>query len=170
MEILIAVFTGIVAVSLLLQSLAFWGIHRSIRDISSRMDSLSADLLKTVDTLSGRMDELLTTVKAFTEKFNTMQKNITATTEIVQKRVADFDSFLGETADAARLQVARIQQTVDNASRRVEETFDLLHDRVLTPVHEVSAIITGIRVGLDVLTRRRKRPVNPSQLDEEMFI
>jgi ABC-type transporter Mla subunit MlaD len=134
------------------------------------MDKMSADLLKTADSLSGHMNELLATVKDFTDRFREMQNNLTATSETVQRRVAELDAFLGETTDSARLQVARIQQTVDNATRRVEDTLDVLHRRALAPINELNAVITGIRVGLDVLTGRRKRPVNPSRQDEEMFI
>lgn len=170
MEILLALFTGIVAVSLLMQSLALLGIHRSIRNISGRIDKLSADLAKNADNISSRAGEVLAAIKAFTERFQAMQENLTATTEVVQRRVVEIDAFLEETADAARLQVARIHQTVDNASRRVEETFDVLQNRILAPINELNAVITGIRVGLDVLRGRRKRPVNPSQQDEEMFI
>ena len=170
MEILLALFTGIVAVSLFLQSLALLGIHRSIRNISGRIDKLSADIGRNADNVSSRASEVLAAIKAFTDRFHAMQDNLTGTSEIVQRRVVEIDAFLEETAQAARLQVARIHQTVDNASRRVEETFDILQSRVLAPINELNAVITGIRVGLDVLRGRRKRPVNPSQQDEEMFI
>jgi len=170
MEILIAVFTGIVAVALLMQSIAFWGIHRSIRSISGRLDAVSADLMKTANSLSGQANELLVTVKGFTERLHGMQENLTSTSAIVQKRVADLDAFLGETTQAARCQVARIQSVVDNASRRVEETFGVFQGRVLAPINEVAAILTGIRVGFSVLTRGRRRPASASQQDDEMFI
>jgi hypothetical protein len=170
MAVLLAVFTGIVAVSLFMQSLALLGIYRSIRNISDRIVKLSADLSRNADNISNRGSEVLAAIKAFTERFQAMQENLTATTEVVQRRVVEVDAFLEDTVQAARLQVARIQETVDNASRRVEETFDVLQNRVLAPINELNAVITGIRVGLDVLRGRRKRPVNPSQQDEEMFI
>ncbi len=170
MAVLLAVFTGIVAVSLFMQSLALLGIFRSIRNISDRIDKLSTDLSRNADNISNRGAEVLAAIKAFTERFHAMQENLTATTEVVQRRVVEVDAFLEETVQAGRLQVARIQETVDNASRRVEETFDVLQNRVLAPINQLNAVITGIRVGLDVLRGRRKRPVNPSQQDEEMFI
>jgi hypothetical protein len=99
-----------------------------------------------------------------------MQENLTAASAVVHRRVVELDAFLEETTDAARKQISRLQETVDNTTRVVEDTFDQLHDRVLAPIHEISAILTGIKVGLEVLTRRRGRPVNPSRQDEEMFI
>ena len=167
---LMVVFTGIVAVALLLQSLAFWGIYKSMQSLSSRIDRTATSLSKATESFSRDLAELVETVRALSEKFRGIEESVSSTTEIVQKRVVQLDGFLEETTDAARLQVARIQEAIDTASQRVEETFGILQHRVLAPVNEVSAIITGIRVALDVLTGRRRRPVNPSRQDEEMFI
>ena len=167
---LLVVFTGIVAVALLLQSLAVWGIYRYLQGLSSRMDRTITSLTKTTESVSSNLTDLIATVRVLVEKFRGIEESIGSTTEIVQKRVVQIDGFLAETTDAARLQVARIQEALDSASRQVEETFSVLHNRVLAPVNEVSAIITGIKVALDVFTGRRRRPVNPSRQDEEMFI
>ncbi len=170
LQILLAVFTGIVAVSLLLQSMAFWGMYRSIRQMSVRIDKLAADFTKTSGSISARTEELLKAVRGFVERLQGMQEHLTAATEIVQKRVVELDAFLDETTEVARRQVGRIQSVVENASSRVEETFETLERKVLTPINEVSAIVTGIRTALDVLARRRRRPAPASEQDDEMFI
>ncbi len=167
---LLVVFTGIVAVALLLQSLAIWGIYKYLRGLSSRLDRTISSLTKTTESISSNLTDLISTARNLAEKFHAIEESIGSTTEIVQKRIVQLDGFLEETTDAARLQVARIQEALDSASQRVEETFSVLHDRILAPVNELSAIITGIKVALDVLAGRRRRPVNTSRQDEEMFI
>jgi hypothetical protein len=168
--VLIAVFTGIAAIALLFQSIAFLAIARSVRKISARADRLGADLSKAVGTYSVKADELLTIIKGVAEKIHVLENHLIATSAIIQKRVVEMDSFLEETTDAARLQVLRIQAVVENMSSRVEETFDLLHQSVMAPANEITAIIRGIRVGLDFLQRHRKRPARTSHQDDEMFI
>lgn len=170
LQILLALFTGIVAVSLLVQSLALLGLYRAMSQLSLRIDKLADDFTKKRDSLASKADQLLSSVHSFMTKLEGMQSNLTATTEIVQKRVAEFDAFAEEVTVAARQQVARIQSVVENASSRVEETFEILERRVIAPVNEVYAILTGVRTGLDVLLRRRRRPVNSAHQDEEMFI
>jgi methyl-accepting chemotaxis protein len=170
LQILLALFTGIVAVSLLLQSLALWGIFRYTKQMSARFEKLANDISLKTESLATRTEQLLSAVQGFVSKLEGAQANLTATTEIVKRRAVEFDAFLEETTQAARQQIVRIQSVVENASSRVEETFEALERRVLTPINEVSAILTGIRVGLDVLLRKRKKPVNPSHQDEEMFI
>jgi len=167
---LLEIFTGIVAVALLLQCAAFWGIHRSIRNISARMDTVGPDLLKEIKPLSANIQEMLSTIKAIADKTQRLQESLAVTAGTVQKRVADLDAFLSETTDAARLQVVRIQDVVDTATRRIEETFDLLHTGIMAPVSEIGAIAKGIRVGLDVLLRRRRTPASTHSQDDEMFI
>src|SRR5512136_2420769 len=94
MAVLLAVFTGIVAVSLFMQSIALHGIYRSMRDISDRIIKLSADRSRNADNISNRGAEVLAAIKAFTERLHTMQENLTATTEVVQRRVVEVDAFL----------------------------------------------------------------------------
>jgi hypothetical protein len=169
--LLLEVFTGVVAVSLLLQSLALLGMYRSIRVLAARIEIVSGSLVKNVDALSQKVEQLIATILAVAEGARSLQENLTSTSAIVQKRVAELDSFIGEATDVARLQILRIQDVVDTASRRVEATLDVLHDNILAPVTEVSAIARGVKVALDVLLRKRKSPTGSTTLqDEEMFI
>jgi hypothetical protein len=163
-------FTGIVAVALLLQVIAFWAIYRSIRRMSIQFDSLSAELKKSASSVTVHAENLLGTVRGVAEKMRALQDNLTATSAIVQHRAVELDAFLAETSDAARLQIARIQDVVNSASRSVEDTFDSLNRGIIAPIREINALVTGIRVGLDVLLRRRSGPAAPSGRDGEMFI
>lgn len=164
------IFAGIAAFALLLQCVAFLVIARAVRSMTARVDRLVTDVSKTAGTLSGKAEDLLSIIRGVAEKVHTLENHLTATSTMIQKRVVELDSFLEETTDAARLQVLRIQAVVENVSSKVEETFDLLHHGVVAPAAELNAIIRGIRVGLDVLVRKRKRPARTSQQDEEMFI
>jgi hypothetical protein len=169
-QILLTVFTGIVAVAFLLQSLALVGIYKSLRVMSERLDRLGTDLFKTTSVLTDEIGQILNSIRTVTERTQSIQESLAATSTIVQKRVANLDAFLQEATDIARLQILRVQDVVDNASAKVEDAFDSLHHSVLTPVHEVNAIIRGFRVALDVLLRRRMTPSASARQDEEMFI
>ncbi len=168
--VLIMIFTGIAALALLFQSLAFWFISRSMKKMSVQVDRMSTDLSKTIGTISGKTEDLLSIIRGIAERIKALESRLTATGEIIQKRVVELDSFLAETTDAARLQVQRVQGVVENVSNKVEETFDLIHQGVITPAAELSALLKGIRVGLDVLLRNRKKPARTSHQEDEMFI
>lgn len=167
---LLTVFTGIVAVALLLQSLAFWGIHRSIRNISSRIESLSQELQKKLDSVSASLNELLTTLKPVAETIRTMQQTLAATSDVIHKRVVDLDGFIQEFTDAARLQLIKIQDVLDGTSRRFEDTVETLQSGILSPITEITAILRGLKMGLNFFFRGRRPPSQQAHQNEEMFI
>jgi len=169
-EAVLTAFTGIAALALLLQGLALWGIRNSLRTVSSRVETVTGDIQKKFESVATGLTELLAILKPLAQNLETIEHHVAATTETVHKRVADLDSFLEDTTDAARLQVAKIQDLVDTMSNRVEETFDFLQRGVRAPVTELSALIRGIKVGLDFFMRGRRKPTRPSHQDEEMFI
>ncbi len=162
--------TAIMAVALFLQGIALVGVWRAMSGLSGRLDTLSKDLMRNVNVLSGEVGQAVTTIRSVGESIHTLSSRLGATSEIIYKRVGEMDSFLREITDAARLEIARIQDAIDTASRQIEDTFDLLHRGVLAPVKEVSAILRGFRAGLDFIFRRPKSPSNASPQDEEMFI
>ncbi len=169
-DTLLMVFTGVLAFAVLMQSLLFFGMYLSIRKMTVLMDSLGKDLLKNVEVISSKVGEGLATIKGIAETLKPIGEKLADTTEIIHRRVTELDNFLAETTDTARLEILRIQDTIQFASRRAEEAVELLHRSVLAPVNEINAIASAIRVGLDVLFRRRRNPSGPSAQDGEMFI
>ena len=170
METWLTVFTGVVAFALLLQSLAFFGLYRSVRNLSARIDAISKDVMRNVDALTSDVSQALATIKSVAEGIQALKDKLSSTSDMIYKRVTEVDSFLQQLTDSARLEVARIQDAIDTASRQIEDTFELLHRSVIVPIREVTAIARGVKVGLDFFLRRPKSPSGTSNLDEEMFI
>ena len=168
--LLITIFIGIVAAATFVQCLAFFGMHRSFRDVSKQVDRVGQELIKSLGSLSVQTEEMLISIKDVAEKTQSLQESVMSTSSIVHKRVVDLDAFLRDATDVARLQIIRMQEVVDTVSGRIESAAVALHRGVLAPVTEVGAISRGIKVGLNVFLRRRLRPANPSRQDEEMFI
>lgn len=169
-DTLLMIFTGVLAFAVLMQSLLFFGIYKSIRKMTVWMDSLGKDLLKNVEVVSAKVDEGLTTIKGIAEGLKPIEEKLTDTAEIIHRRVTKLDNFLEEATGTARLEILRIQDTIQTASRRTQETVELLNKSILAPINEISAITRAVRVGLDVLFRRRRNPSGPSAQDGEMFI
>ena len=171
METLLTVFVGIAALALLVQCIAFVFFAQAMRKLSDRVEEMSSAMAKTAEQLGDRVTDLVGTVHATAEGIKKLQENVTGTSELIHRRVASVDRFLSEATESARLQVIRIQEAVDLACRRTEQTIDILYRGVIRPVSEASAIINGLRVGLSVLMRKAQAPlVRTSHQDEEMFI
>lgn len=162
------ILSGVVTAALVLQVVAFWGIHRSIRTIASRVDTLSAEVERRVGPLTQRAEELLAAAKPALDQLETIQRHLASTAEIVHNRVASLDAFLAEATDTARVQIVRVQDLVDTTAARIEETVERVQRGIITPLDELSALLRGLRVGLNFFFRGRKH--SPPTQDEEMFI
>ena len=169
-EILLAVFTGLTTLALVVQAIALVVISRKMRELTARIDTLTTRLTKQIDSLAAQADNLMSLLKSATEKVHIVQENVAAISAVVHHRVVEVDAFLNEATDAARLQMARFQDIIETASRRIDETIDTLQNAIVVPITEVHAIIRGIRSGLDVLFGWRRLSSQRSHNDEEMFI
>ena len=167
---LLMVFTGVLALAVVLQTLVFFAIYRTIRRISVWMDSCGRDLLRNAEVISSKVEEGLTTLKSTAESLKPITQNLVGATQIVHNRVVELDNFLAQATNTARLEIMRIQETIQLASRRFDETMDILRKSILAPIGEIGAIARAIRVSFDVLFRRRRNFSNTSAQDEEMFI
>ncbi len=170
MEILLIVFTGVLAVAVLMQAFLFFGIYKSIREMAARMDGLGKDLRDNLEAISAKADEGLANIKSMADSFKPIRDNLADTTEMIHKRVEKMDAFLDETLKTAQLEVLRIKDTVQMVTDRTRETVELLHGGLQYPINEINAISRALRVGFDFLFRRRRSISNSSAQDEEMFI
>jgi len=169
-DILLTIFTGILAVAVLMQTLIFFGIFKAIRQLAGKMDGLSRDLLKNVETVTAKTNETLTAIREIGEGFIPVKEKVVDAADILHERVTKIDDFLEETTSTARQEVVKLKTRLDSASNRAEQLLEDAHSGIMGPINEICAVTRGIRAGFDLLFRRRKNIDNADDQDEEMFI
>jgi hypothetical protein len=167
---LLMVFTGVLAFAVLVQTFLFLGMYLSIRRMTNWMDGLRKDLLRNVEKVSAKVEESLSEIKSVSDSFKPIRDNLVNATEIVRNRAADLDAFVAQTIKTAQLEILRIQDTIEIITSRARETVELLHAGVQYPITEFNALSRALRVGFDILFRRKRNLSNASAQDEEMFI
>ncbi len=165
-EILIA----IVAVAVVMQAVALILLSLAVRRVSERIDNLGRDLSKRMESLSEDAHEAFASIKALVAGMEVIRENVAQTTAVIRGRASELDAFLEETTRSARLQVVAVQEFLDGALQQFEETFDAVQKGVLNPIRDLSALIIGIKTGIDALFGRRRRGIDRFQHDDEMFI
>jgi len=101
----------------------------------------------------------------------TITSNLADISKMLRERTADVDGLVAELVDKSRAQVIRVDQMVSDLVQKVETTSDAVQRGVLAPMQEVSAVIAGMRAGLDFLfSRRRTTSVSEAAQDEQLFI
>ncbi len=167
---LLMVFTAVVVVTFVVQAIAIVRLARSLRFLSTQLEHQAKDISTSVKALSERVEGMVGSVQLVADKIQKIEDHLISTGEIIHRRVASLDAFLEDTTKAVRQQIARVQEVVESASHSMEKTFESLQRSALAPLREINAILTGVRVGLDILLRRRRIYRTAPHQDEEMFI
>jgi hypothetical protein len=79
------------------------------------------------------------------------------------------DATVNDILDRTRLHVIRADELVTRTMDRVEETTDMVHHTVISPVRQVAGIVQGLTAGLATLLGRRTRD-RAGVPQDEMFI
>jgi methyl-accepting chemotaxis protein len=167
----VTIFAGVVAATLVVQVLALLAVVTTLKNLSARIEHIRSTFESEFGPLSSKVVDMVDTIRTTVEKVQVLQENLTATSEVVHKRVVELDAFVAETTDAARLQIIRLQDLLDTAGRRIEHSIELVHNGILKPVTEVTAVVRGVQVGVNYILRHRRRDQSgPASPDEEMFI
>lgn len=171
-DTLLMVFTGILAVAVLAQSVLFFLMYRSIRSLGARFEDLSGDLSRHMENVTRGADSVMESVRGIAEAVRPAAGQFSDSVDTLHGRVLEIDSFLGEVTEMVRGELVQVQDTVHTASARIQETIDVARDCVLGPVSQVSAIGKGMRAALEVLFRLKKSgppPPPPPHEDDPFF-
>lgn len=167
---LLAVFTGILAFAVLMQSVLFFLMYKSIRQLTAQIDGLSKDLLRHVGKVTASVEEAVASIKGIVETIRPVANKMADSADIVHQRVLDMNGFLGDVTDTAREEIAHIQDALHDATQRAHDAIGLLGENLLTPIHKINALARGIRVAFDVLCRRQKSSTRLPDQDDDIFI
>jgi len=144
-----------------------------MRKSSARMEALAEEVkTKAVPALE-TAQAILTELRP---KLQTVADNLMESTTVVRSQVERMDATVSDVVDRARLQVIRADDLLTRTLDRVEETSDMVHKTVVSPVRQFSGLIQGVTAGIEFLlggrgrrngdSRGARRPVP----QDEMFI
>ena len=173
MENLTPLFIALTGVAVILQAGLLAAMYLSMRKSSARLEALALEVktkaLPTLETAQAMLVDLR-------PKLTVIADNLTETTHSVRSQVERMDATVNDVVDRARLQIIRGDELLTRTLDRVEETSDMVHQTVVSPVRQFSGLIQGVTAGIEFLLggrgrknvngRDARRPVP----QDEMFI
>ena len=176
----------LIALAVLMQAGTMVVIWLAVRKIPAQIEAVRAEVKQALDPLARSVTEVVNNAR---EPLRTISVNLADISNMLRGRTADVDEFVAELVDKSRGQLVRVDemvsdlldkssgqlvrvdQMVSDLVRKVETTSDAMQRGVLAPVQEVSAVIAGMRAGLEFLFRRRRTTsVSEAAQDEQLFI
>jgi len=162
------IFVGVTAAAVVIQAGILVALFVAVKKSTSRMEALATEVktkvMPTVDTAQSMLVE-------WRPKIDNIASNVSETTTVVRSQVERLEATVTDIVDRTRLQVIRADELLNRTMDRIEETSDVVHRTVVSPVRQLSGIIQGLTAGLEFLLggeRRRRHDVSVPQ--DEMFI
>ena len=158
----------LVAIAVLMQAGAMLGIWLAIRKVPGQIESVRSDVKNRIDPLAQSVLEIVNNSR---EPLQTISANLAEISTILRDRTSSADRVAADLLDRSRTQIVRVDRMVSELVEKVETTADAVQKGVLGPISEVSAVVKGVRSGLEFLfSRRRVTNVSEATQDEQLFI
>ena len=172
MEKQLSLFILLTAIAIVLQAGVLVAMYVAMRRSSARMEAIATEVKTKVLPTVEQAQTLLNDLRP---RLQVIAANLEETTSTVRSQVQRVDATVNDVVDRARLQVIRADELLSRTLDRVEETSDMVHKTVISPVRQLSGLMQGITVALEFLLGRGRR--NGGRRDDrrpvpqdEMFI
>lgn len=164
----LTIFVAVTAAAVVLQAGLLFGMFLAVRKTGAQVAALAEEVrtkvLPTVETAQAMLVELR-------PKIETAVANISETTTMVRAQLQRIDATVSDVVDRSRLQVIRADDMVTRTLDKVEETTELVHNSVVSPIRQLTGVVRGITTAMEYLTHgRRRRRGGITVPQDEMFI
>ncbi|HMD17500.1 MAG TPA: hypothetical protein VKH18_12605 [Terriglobales bacterium] len=166
---LLRIFIAVTTFAILIQAGILVGLFFSIRKTTAKMEALATQVTtRTLPTLETVQDMLVD----LRPKLDVISVNVAESSNLVRNQLARIDATLTDALDRTRLQVIRADELLNRTMDRVEETSEVVHKTVISPLRQVNGLMSAISTGFEVfLGQKRRQPKNGAGVpQDEMFI
>lgn len=167
-ETLLTIFVAVTAVAVVLQMVILAALYFSTKKTSERVEKIAKQVEEKAIPALTTANEMLTEARP---KISEIINNMHVTTTTVRAQAERMNDTLTDIVDRTRLQVIRADEIVSRTMDRVEETTEAVHHVVLSPVRQLSAVMTGLMAGIgEYVGGRKVRRQERAVPHDEMFI
>jgi hypothetical protein len=173
MQTTLIIFVVVTSIAVVIQAAILAGLFAQMRKLNERIISVLDEVHTKVTPVIGRVDDLLRDTKP---QIVNIVSDASDVVGIARSQAIKVDRVLTETIDRMRLQLIHMDQLLTGLLETVEETGSTVRRTITGPVRQASAIIQGIKVGLDILRSRRSNGTPTEDVgaaetsDEGLFI
>lgn len=166
---LLRIFIAVTTFAVVIQAGILIGLYLSIRKSTAKMEALATEVkekaLPTMETVQSFLVEVRPKIDAITS-------NVSESSALVKNQLARIDATLTDALDRTRLQVIRADELLNRTMDKVEETSEIVHKTVISPLRHVNGVMNAISTGVEVFLGRKRSPGKNGMgvPQDEMFI
>ena len=169
MEKWIAISSVVTAIALLVQIILLSSLAVQMRKTMEQVN-------RTVNDLHTRVGPILTRVQILLEdtqpKISNMVSDAAHIVYLTRGQAQKVDRIFTDAADRLRGQLLHTDRILTGALEAIEDAGAQFHRSFWSPMKKASALVQGIKVGIDLLRSRNRRTSREeaSEQEEELFI
>lgn len=170
MDTWLMVFSLVTAVALVIQVAMLTALFFEIRQTNKKVNGLVTDLQTRVGPILTRVQILLEDTQP---KISNMVADASHIVYLARGQAQKVDRIFTDAADRLRGQLNHADRILTGALEAVEDAGSHLRSSFWRPMQKASALVQGIKVGIDLLRSRRKSSGGEEpreQQEEELFI
>lgn len=160
-------FIVIAAIAIVLQTAILAGLFFETRTAVRNLTRIVTQLQARVDPILIRTNRILEDSEA---RIASVMEDASELTRLARNQAQKVDRVVTDIAERLRLQVIRADRILTGTLEVIEETGTTVRSKIWEPVHQVSAVLKGVKAGLDFLRQRRRPEGEATTEDEELFI
>ena len=154
MENLVPVFIIATAIAVVLQTAILVALFVLFVKRTKRMQALAAEVkskaLPTIENTNAMLTELR-------PRITEIVANVEHSSRIARAQIERVDATMSDAVDRTRLQIIRADELINRTLDRVEETSDMVHRTVVSPIRQVQGLFQGVSAGLEFFLGRKRR-------------
>ena len=167
-DTLLRIFIAVTTFAVVVQAGILVGLYLAVRNSTARMEALATEVkskaLPAMETVQSMLVELR-------PRIDVISNNVAESSDLLRSQLGRLDATVTDALDRARLQVIRADELLNRTMDKVEETSEVVHKTVISPLRQVNGLMAAISTGVDVfLGQKRRHPRNGGVPQDEMFI
>jgi chromatin segregation and condensation protein Rec8/ScpA/Scc1 (kleisin family) len=164
----LTIFIAVTSAAVVVQACVLLAMYLTMRKTSAKFEALAEEVRTKVLPTAEIAYSMLVELRP---KVESLIADVSESTAMVRTQLGRLDATVSDVVDRARLQVIRADDMLSRTLDRVEQTTDMVHSSVISPIRHVAGMIQGLTAGLEYLVGARRRRRNGAAVpQDEMFI
>ncbi|HSY59541.1 MAG TPA: hypothetical protein VK795_08275 [Terriglobales bacterium] len=161
-------FVVIAAIAIVIQMAILVGMFVQMKTAIAQFTRIATDLQNRIDPILLRTNRILEDSE---DRIASIMGDAAEITRVARGSAQKIDRVFTDAVERLRVQVIRADHILTGTLEVVEESGAKFRRTLWTPIHQASAILKGLKVGLDMIRGQNRRPEpDAATQDEELFI
>jgi hypothetical protein len=161
------VFIVIATLAIVIQMAILLAMFVQLRSAIGTFTRIASQLQARMDPILVRTNRILEDSE---ERIASIMGDGAEIARVARSQAQKVDRVFSDMVERLRIQVVRADHILTGALEVIEETGSTIRSRVWKPVHQASAVLKGIKAGLDFIRSGKRPESDAATQDEELFI